>query len=140
MSTYDVPCSARHGTPHSATVRDIVSPSNTTVEQLDRRLESLEGARTLVAGVRVQHTLEAIGAGGADGLVAGDQRLLAGDQRLPRAYYESKLKSTEEKEDGYAQREGEVKRVIEAWQQLKTWQVLKVEERSFALLILVVVG
>ena len=29
-----------------------------------------------------------------------------------RAHYESKLKSTEEKEDGYAQREGEVKRVI----------------------------
>ena len=83
MSTYDVPCSARHGTPHSATVRDIVSPSNTTVEQLDRRLESPEGARTLVAGVRVQHTLEAIGAGGADGLVVVDQR-------LPRAYYESK--------------------------------------------------
>lgn len=45
-----------------------------------------------------------------------------------------------EKEDGYAQREGEVKRVIEAWQHLKTWQVLKVEKRNFALLKLVVVG
>ena len=85
MSTYDVPCSARHGTPRSATVRDIVSPSNTTVEQLDHRLESLEGARILVAGVRVQHTLEAIGAGGAGGLVAVDQRLLAGDHRLPES-------------------------------------------------------
>ena len=31
---------------------------------------ALEGARTLVAGVRVQYTLEAIGDGGADGLVA----------------------------------------------------------------------
>ena len=77
-------CSARHGTPHSATLRGIVSPSNATIEQLDRRLESLEGARTLVAGVRVQHTLEAIGAGGVDGL-AVDQRLLAGDQRLPES-------------------------------------------------------
>ena len=58
-------------------------------------------------------------------------------------YYESKLKSTKEKEDGYAQRVGEVKRKIEAWQHLKnlkTWQVLKVEKRSFTLLILVVVG
>ena len=63
MSTYDVPCSARHGTPHSATLRDIVSPQT----------RALEGARTLVAGVRVRYTLEAIGAGGADGLVAVDQ-------------------------------------------------------------------
>ena len=63
----------------------LLSPSNTTVEQLDRRLESLEGARTLVAGVRVQHTLEAIGAGGVDGLVAVDQRLLAGHHRLPKS-------------------------------------------------------
>ena len=76
MSTYDVPCSARHATPRSATVRDIVSPSNTTVEQLDRRLESPEGARTLVVSVRVQHTLEAIGAGGADELVAVDHGVL----------------------------------------------------------------
>ena len=36
-----------------------------------------------MAGVRVQHTLEAIGAGGVDGLVAVDQRLLAVDHRLP---------------------------------------------------------
>ena len=38
-----------------------------------------------MAGVRVQHTLEAIGAGGADGLVAVDQSLLAVDHRLPES-------------------------------------------------------
>ena len=58
---------------------------------------------------------------------------IAVDQRLPAptiGVLREQAQADREKEDGYAWREGEVKRVIEAWQHLKTWQVLKVEKEK----------
>ena len=58
--------------------------------------------------------------GGVDARIAVDQRLPAPTIGVLR----EQAQADREKEDGYAWREGEVKRVIEAWQHLKTWQVL----------------